>query len=93
MPVVGGVDIRLERNLHVRWWHSILVPVGSVLVALFVGGVFLVLTDREPDVVYRELPIPHAVEPGFLRELAPWVAAATGGRSRTPGPGGPAHEG
>ena len=55
MPVVGGVDIRLERNLHVRWWHSILVPVGSVLVALFVGGLFLVLTDREPDVVYREL--------------------------------------
>jgi simple sugar transport system permease protein len=55
MAVVAGFDIRVERNLRVRWWHSVLVPVASVLVALGVGAVFLVLTGRDPDVVYREL--------------------------------------
>jgi phospholipase/carboxylesterase len=44
---------------------------------------------REPleaagaDVLYREYPLPHAVEPEFLLELAPWLASAlyvTGGR-------------
>jgi hypothetical protein len=27
-------------------------------------------------VLYREYPLPHAVEPGFLAELAPWIASA-----------------
>ncbi len=31
------------------------------------------------EVLYREYPLPHAVEPGFLAELAPWLYA-TGGR-------------
>ena len=55
MAVVGGFDVRLEPNPRVRWWYSVLVPVASVLVALAVGAVFLALTDRDPDVVYREL--------------------------------------
>jgi phospholipase/carboxylesterase len=28
------------------------------------------------DVVYRESPLPHAVDPVFLDELAPWIARA-----------------
>jgi phospholipase/carboxylesterase len=35
------------------------------------------------DVFYREYPLPHAVDPGFLGELAPWIASklyVTGGR-------------
>jgi phospholipase/carboxylesterase len=28
------------------------------------------------EVVYREYPLPHAVDPRFLAELAPWLAAA-----------------
>jgi phospholipase/carboxylesterase len=28
------------------------------------------------DVTYRESPLPHAIDPGFLVELAPWIAAA-----------------
>jgi phospholipase/carboxylesterase len=35
------------------------------------------------EVLYREYPLPHAVDPGFLVELAPWIASAlyvTGGR-------------
>ena len=27
-------------------------------------------------VTYRESPLPHVVDPGFLRSLAPWVGAA-----------------
>jgi simple sugar transport system permease protein len=57
---VAGFDIRLERNLQLRWWHAILVPVLSVLAAVFVGGVFLILTDRSPATVYRSL-----LEAGF----------------------------
>jgi phospholipase/carboxylesterase len=30
------------------------------------------------DVTYRESPMPHAVDPGFLAELAPWVLRAAG---------------
>ena len=29
------------------------------------------------DVVYRESPMPHAVDPGFLDELRPWLARLT----------------
>jgi phospholipase/carboxylesterase len=33
------------------------------------------------EVLYRESPLPHAVDPGFLRELAPWLAQSlTGGK-------------
>lgn len=28
------------------------------------------------DPVYRESPLPHAVDPRFLRELAPWISSA-----------------
>jgi len=34
------------------------------------------LTDAGADVLYREYPLPHAVDPGFLAELQPWLAAA-----------------
>jgi phospholipase/carboxylesterase len=35
------------------------------------------------EVLYREYPLPHAVDPGFLNELEPWLALrvyVTGGR-------------
>lgn len=49
------------------------------------------LESAGAEVVYREFPLPHMVEPRFLRELAPWLDAAIArGRSRTPGPDEPA---
>jgi phospholipase/carboxylesterase len=37
----------------------------------------------------REYPLPHAVDPHFLQELAPWLEEAMArARSRTRGPGG-----
>ncbi len=28
------------------------------------------------DVLYREAPLPHTIDPGFLRELRPWIESA-----------------
>jgi phospholipase/carboxylesterase len=33
------------------------------------------------DVLYRESPLPHTVDPAFLTELRPWLATAIGTRS------------
>jgi phospholipase/carboxylesterase len=33
------------------------------------------------DVLYRESPLPHTVDPGFLAELQPWLRAAISSRS------------
>jgi len=30
------------------------------------------------DVLYRESPMPHTIDPGFLEELRPWLAEALG---------------
>src|SRR5919204_362389 len=35
------------------------------------------------DVTYRESPMPHAIDPAFLRELPQWVVAALSGRGET----------
>jgi phospholipase/carboxylesterase len=32
------------------------------------------LTEAGVDVLYREYPLPHAVDPAFLAELRPWLA-------------------
>lgn len=43
------------------------------------------------DVLYRESPLPHAVDLHFVRGLAPWLEDAMArARSRTRGPGGAA---
>jgi len=39
------------------------------------------LEDAGAEVLYREYPLPHAVDPGFLTELAPWVRSALAERS------------
>ena len=31
------------------------------------------LEDAGADVLYRESPLPHAIDPRFLDELAPWL--------------------
>jgi len=42
------------------------------------------LEEAGADLLYREYALPHAVDPRFLQELAPWIAevydGATGGR-------------
>jgi predicted esterase len=34
------------------------------------------LTAAGAEVTYRESPMPHALDPGFLRELPEWLSGA-----------------
>ena len=34
------------------------------------------LEQAGADVFYREAPLPHTVDPAFLRDLQPWLGAA-----------------
>ena len=38
------------------------------------------LEEAGADLIYREYPLPHTIEPGFLAELRPWLADALGVR-------------
>jgi phospholipase/carboxylesterase len=39
------------------------------------------LEDADADVLYREYPLPHTIDPHFLLALRPWVQAALADRS------------
>lgn len=43
------------------------------------------LTEAGADVLYRESPVPHTLDPRVLPELSRWVAEATGPSSRPAG--------
>jgi phospholipase/carboxylesterase len=74
VPTVEGFTLDLERQPQppVAIGHGILDPVISVewgrrARALLEGAGF--------DVLYREYPLPHAVDPAFVAELASWLQA------------------
>jgi len=85
IPTVPGFELDLDSRagLPVAIGHGGYDPV--------IGGEWgreaaATLEPAGLEVVYRELPLPHAVDPHFLRELAPWVEAAMArARSRAPG--------
>jgi phospholipase/carboxylesterase len=39
------------------------------------------LSDAGALVTYRESPMPHTIDPGFLRELSGWTSEAVAGVS------------
>jgi phospholipase/carboxylesterase len=75
IPTVEGLDLALEdrRGLPVAIGHGTYDPVIQV-------GWGRQARERletaGAEVTYHESPLPHAVDPRFLRALAPWVAAA-----------------
>jgi phospholipase/carboxylesterase len=83
VPTVPGFELDLEPPLPpVAIGHGTLDPVISVEWGRRAREQ---LEAAGADVLYREYPLPHAVDPGFLAELAPWMASAlyeraTGGR-------------
>ena len=90
MPTVPGFELELgaAAGLPVAIGHG---TYDSVIGVEWGREARSALEAAGADVVYREYPLPHAVEPGFLRELGPWVEAAIArASSRTPGPGEPA---
>jgi phospholipase/carboxylesterase len=79
VPTVPGFELDLEPPLpSVAIGHGTLDPVISVEWGRRAREQ---LEAAGADVLYREYPLPHAVDPVFLAELAPWVASyVTGGR-------------
>jgi phospholipase/carboxylesterase len=71
MPTVEGFELELADAPPVAIGHGTYDPVISVewgrraKAALEAAG---------GDVLYREYPLPHAIDPQFLSELAGWVA-------------------
>jgi len=81
MPTVPGFELDLEPALPpVAIGHGSLDPVISVE---WSRRAKQALEAAGTEVLYREYPLPHAIDPRFLVELAPWIASAlyvTGGR-------------
>lgn len=73
IPTVDGFELDLAPPLPpVAIGHGTLDPVISVE---FGRAARDVLEDAGADVLYREYPLPHAIDPGFARELAQWIAS------------------
>jgi phospholipase/carboxylesterase len=79
VPTVPGFELDLEPPLpSVAIGHGTLDPVISVEWSRRAREQ---LEAAGADVLYSEYPLPHAVDPSFLAELAPWIASyVTGGR-------------
>ena len=81
MPTVPGFELDLEPGLSpVAIGHGSLDPVISVE---WSRRAKQALEAAGAEVLYREYPLPQAIDPRFLVELAPWIASAlyvTGGR-------------
>ena len=72
MPTVEGFELDLADAPPVAIGHGVYDEVISVDWARRAKAA---LEDAGADVLYREYPLPHAVDPRFLAELADWVAA------------------
>jgi phospholipase/carboxylesterase len=78
IPTVPGFELDLEAPLPpVAIGHGTL---DAVIPVEWGRRARTTLEEAGAAVLYREYPLPHAVDPRFLDELAPWIAYATGGR-------------
>jgi len=74
IPVVDGFEADLTAPLPpVAIGHGTLDPVISVE---FGRRARAMLEEAGADVLYRESPIPHTIDPRFIDELQGWVRAA-----------------
>ena len=74
MPIVPGFELDLEPPLPpVAIGHGTFDNVISVEWGRRARQEF---EAAGADPLYREYPLPHAVDPGFLVELSPWLSAA-----------------
>jgi phospholipase/carboxylesterase len=86
IPTVPGFELDLDSRagLPVAIAHGAIDPVIGVEWGRRAAAT---LEPAGLDVVYREVPLPHAVDPHFVGDLAPWLEAAMArARSRTRGP-------
>lgn len=79
VPTVEGVELDLERPLPpIAIGHGTYDPIIGVEWGRRAKDL---LESAGADVLYRESPLPHAVDPAFLRELQPWLRAAVPARA------------
>jgi phospholipase/carboxylesterase len=73
MPIVPGFDLDLEPPLPpVAIGHG---TYDNVISVEFSRRAREALEEAGAEVLYRESPLAHGVDPGFLAELAPWLAS------------------
>jgi phospholipase/carboxylesterase len=73
VPTVEGFELDLERALPpIAIGHGAYDPVIGVEWGRRAKDL---LEGAGADVLYRESPLPHAVDPAFLQELQPWMLA------------------
>lgn len=81
MPTVEGFRLDLDRpGLRAAIGHGTLDPVIGVEWGRDARD-RLVAAGHRP--VYRESPMPHTIDPGFLADLRGWISAAQIGRTPT----------
>jgi phospholipase/carboxylesterase len=73
VPTVDGFELDLSAIPPVAIGHGTLDPIISVE---FGRQARKLLEDTGASVLYREYPLPHAIDPRFLIELGPWIAEA-----------------
>jgi len=78
-PEVEGLEIDLDRPLPpIAIGHGLYDPV----IGVEWGRRAKELLERAgADVLYREYPLPHTVDPSFLAELRPWLRQAIPART------------
>jgi phospholipase/carboxylesterase len=76
IPTVEGLTIDLEglEGFPVAIGHGVYDPIIGVE---WGRQARQALEAAGAEVVYRESPMPHSVDPGFLDELRPWLAGLT----------------
>jgi phospholipase/carboxylesterase len=72
IPTVEGFELQLEdrRDYRVAIGHGTLDPIIPVEFGRAAGDR---LTEAGLSVLYRQSPMPHTIDPGFIEELVPWV--------------------
>lgn len=71
IPTVDGFELDLSAPPPVAIGHGTYDPVISVE---FGRQAKKILEEAGADVLYRESPMPHSVDPSFIAELQPWVS-------------------
>jgi phospholipase/carboxylesterase len=73
IPTVEDFELDLTQIPPVAIGHGTYDPIISVE---FSRQARKLLEEAGASVLYREYPLPHAIDPSFLLELGPWLAGA-----------------
>jgi phospholipase/carboxylesterase len=85
VPVVEGFELDLAAPLPpVAIGHG---TYDDIIPAEFSRSARRLLEDAGADVLYREYPLPHALDPRFVVEVREWLGRLSASRDRAPGSG------